>query len=559
MKKFFSVSFVCFALIFTNYSCKTDNPVVPPPEPPDPPDVPVTEMTLGYCSQTDDWEGLGAGAVVLQGAIRIPAETATALSGNKITKIKFAAITQGANLSQGQVFITTSLGGDPIISQSVETIANGWNEIILTTPYEIAPDTDFYIGYSYKTSGGYPLAVDLSTFDADNGGFIAVGNDWTTLSDEEFYCNLALYATVEGDNLPQYDLDFTDLNLPNYYVTGSNIDLKGTVVNRAAKTINSFEVIYKIGNDAEKTYIVSDVNIPNYSSYDFTISNVSTSQQGKVPVSVQIGKLNGNKVDINQSNNSKVGNFMSYPILYPKKTVVEEGTGTWCGWCPRGIVGMRTMAATYPDKFIGIAVHNGDPMAVAAYNSGMAFSGFPNAAINREYLVDPNATDLDKALSQADDYFIFGIEFTNAQINGSQIDATVNITSAVDTTVNQTVAFVIIENDVTGTASGYNQSNYYANNYAGPMGGFESMPSVIPASQMVYQEVARGIFPAFNGAAGSVPSNLTANLPVTFNYTIDLPTTINNMDNIELIALLLENKPGGYKPWQIVNATKIHF
>ncbi|MCL2596976.1 MAG: Omp28-related outer membrane protein [Paludibacter sp.] len=559
MKKFFSISIFCFALIFSNYSCRPDNPVVPPPEPPEPPDIPVTEMTIGYCSESNDFEGLGAGAVVLQGAIRIPVATANALVGNKITKIKFGVCAQGVSLSNAMVFISESLGGEPVVSQTVESITDGWNEVTLTTPYEIESNTEFYVGYSYKTSGGYPLAIDLTTFDPDNGGFIAIGTNWTTLTAEGFDCNLALYTTVEGDNLPQYDLDLTNLNLPNYYLTGSNIGLKGSVTNRAAKTITSFEVIYKIGNNDEKTYIVSNVNIPNYASYDFTVPNISTTQQGAVPVSVRIGQLNGNKVDVYQSNNSKNTVINSYPVLFLKKTVVEEGTGTWCGWCPRGIVGMRTMAATYPDKFIGIAVHNGDPMAVTAYNSGMGFSGFPNAAINRAFLVDPNATDLDKALSQADEYFIYGIEITNAQINGSTIDATVKITSAVDTVVNQNVAFVIVENDVTGTGSGYNQQNYYANNYAGPMGGFESLPSVIPASQMVYQEVARGIFPSFNGAAGSVPSNLTANVPVTFSYTINLPSTINNIANIELIALLLENKPGGYKPWQIVNATKIHF
>ena len=44
---------------------------------------------------------------------------------------------------------------------------------------------------------------------------------------------------------------------------------------------------------------------------------------------------------------------------YDRVTVVEEGTGTWCGWCVRGIVALEYMRENYPDKFIGIGVHYG--------------------------------------------------------------------------------------------------------------------------------------------------------------------------------------------------------
>jgi hypothetical protein len=90
------------------------------------------------------------------------------------------------------------------------------------------------------------------------------------------------------------------------------------------------------------------------------------------------------------------------------------------------------------------------------------------------------------------------------------------------------------------------------------MGGYENLPSPIPAAQMVYQEVARAILPSFNGVAGSVPANLVKNTPVTYDYNLTLPLNINNKQKIELIALLLENKAGGYKQWQIVNAAKLN-
>ena len=53
------------------------------------------------------------------------------------------------------------------------------------------------------------------------------------------------------------------------------------------------------------------------------------------------------------------------------------------------------------------------------------------------------------------------------------------------------MAVVIVEDSVRGTASGYAQANYYSGGGNGPMGGYENLPSTIPASQMTYNHVAR--------------------------------------------------------------------
>lgn len=35
---------------------------------------------------------------------------------------------------------------------------------------------------------------------------------------------------------------------------------------------------------------------------------------------------------------------------YERKVVVEELTGTACGWCPRGLVGMKMLRDLYGDR-----------------------------------------------------------------------------------------------------------------------------------------------------------------------------------------------------------------
>ena len=61
---------------------------------------------------------------------------------------------------------------------------------------------------------------------------------------------------------------------------------------------------------------------------------------------------------------------------------MEEGTGTWCGWCPRGIVAFRYMAEKYPETFIGIAVHKSDNLETNTY-SYLKFNGYPSCYVNR--------------------------------------------------------------------------------------------------------------------------------------------------------------------------------
>ena len=46
---------------------------------------------------------------------------------------------------------------------------------------------------------------------------------------------------------------------------------------------------------------------------------------------------------------------------YERKVVVEELTGTACGWCPRGLVGMKMLRDLYGDRFIGVAAISSTP------------------------------------------------------------------------------------------------------------------------------------------------------------------------------------------------------
>ena len=77
---------------------------------------------------------------------------------------------------------------------------------------------------------------------------------------------------------------------------------------------------------------------------------------------------------------------MATPITFKQNVVVEDFTGTWCGWCPRVSEAVRLLKQETSDAIV-IAIHNGDAMQFlqegtirAAFN----VTGFPTALINRQ-------------------------------------------------------------------------------------------------------------------------------------------------------------------------------
>ena len=66
-----------------------------------------------------------------------------------------------------------------------------------------------------------------------------------------------------------------------------------------------------------------------------------------------------------------------------KYVLLEEGTGTWCGYCPDGAQDISQSIDTNK-KALSASWHNGDPMEVSGDPFNNAFiTGFPMATIDR--------------------------------------------------------------------------------------------------------------------------------------------------------------------------------
>ena len=251
---------------------------------------------------------------------------------------------------------------------------------------------------------------------------------------------------------------------------------------------------------------------------------------------------------------------------YPPVAVVEEFTGTWCTYCPRGTAFLNY----YSDKFngedgnlkvIGIALHTtNDPMVMTdptylntAYATSNA-SGYPSAFFNRTVSGDPSDVDVINEIEKTR---------SNSRITINKVEyapgAEPKVFYSIENSysksnMNQRVALVMVENNVKGFNRLYNQTNGFSgvsrqaviNTYGEDLWPyfkfFSEQPSSVDYNDMVYDHVARGIWSNYYGEL--VDSACEAEVPVNKEMSIGMPQQVMDPDNTAIIALLLDADTG---------------
>ncbi len=344
------------------------------------------------------------------------------------------------------------------------------------------------------------------------------------------------------------------------HITGTDpITVTGILTAFSEEEINAFTAYYE-HNGETFTKEISGISLKDGESHTFSFDQ-------KIPVS--IGDTIRYKVwaKVNDIEADAV-NCTTVPFLFipNRKIVVEEGTGMWCGFCPKGIVAMEEMHKKYPETFIGIAVHYDDEMEVQGYAKPMAFPGYPSAFVNRTRVSDPPMVEatIDGKICYTTLYggletvFLEALaETTHAEISlnvkttEEKIDATVSTRFAIPVKdASYQIAIAVIENEVTEPY--YYQENYFAGDNV-LIGGYESMPDRIIGA--TFHEVARAIYDNYKGIPGSVPANCAAGEECVFEFTTDIPESVKNIDNVQIIAMLIDMNSGEIMNADIANAT----
>lgn len=238
----------------------------------------------------------------------------------------------------------------------------------------------------------------------------------------------------------------------------------------------------------------------------------------------------------------------AYPkdyVLYPRVQVIEEGIGTWCGYCPLGMEAIERLRKDVKSvPFVVIAVHqaqnsySSEPMEVQYYRF-LKFAGYPEAWVNRKKRYGMFNNELTTALYNQPKKTPFKVETKVTKTDTFDYDITLTSTLGFDShNTSLRIQYVLVEDKV----GPYMQANYVSN-YAKyfPHSAWLNKPN--PA-QTLYDDVARWIFPVGDIAQrdGVLPTEMRRGVPVSQTFHLFLPGSVMKPENLRVVGLLIDNE-----------------
>ena len=364
---------------------------------------------------------------------------------------------------------------------------------------------------------------------------------------------LNLYVdNVSAKVLPAVDAALTNLTPANgsplaYGASGSNVTMTGKVSNYGSSALTSYNLKYQVNGGT----VVSQAVTGNIASYGTATVTFSTPYTIPGTSAYNVKAWVEATGDANHTNDSATTTINGVSFMPKKRVVVEEATGTWCGWCVRGIVYMDSLWTAHPDDVSLVAVHNQDPMMISAYDAKVTatpgFSGFPGVVVDRREVKDPS--DLFTVWNTERNYFGFAdVTLGTATFSGNNLTVPVNVKPAINLSGDYRLALVVTEDRVHNTSGGtWDQHNYYSTQSQNlPLSNseynFQQLPATIPSAQMYYDFVARSITNV-SGDASSLPATMTAG--TTYNKTYTVPVDASwSKSKMRAVVMLIRNSDG---------------
>ncbi len=384
---------------------------------------------------------------------------------------------------------------------------------------------------------------------------VTAGSDFNSVDD--FY-----YTFIQGTQ-EQNEVALVSFDILPYIGIG-NTNITGTIQNLGSDPITTLTVTWDDGT-GPYTDNITGLNIASNATYSFTSPTQLTSAAGQsyaIDLSVSIVG------DADLTNNDISKTTVSLTSIPAKYVVGEEKTGTWCGWCPRGAVGMANMESV--PEFIGIAIHNGsnDPMVVSSYDGSIGTyipGGYPGGGVDRVISGNPSAQNFLAMHNQrVSDIVPCDVKNISAVYSSTTNDITVSAETEWYGSIdgNYRLSMVLVEDDVVGTGTGWPQVNYYDGGNNGVMAFPAGLNNdfdfstggdpAFPAQFLGYDHVARYL--SSNNILGDPASLPTGNVPVgVYPYTFSAAPSniIDNLEKAHAIVMVINADNG-----EILNAYK---
>ncbi len=503
--------------------------------------------------------------------------TDPALVGLKVKAVRIA-FPFANDLTDGQAWLSKEL---PLIKSQRRQEADiatqafdpkkGYTQVDFAEPYTITEE-GLYVGYTFKlaksTAARRPLVV---TGRITQGGLFLHSSDvyrtaWHDMADQ--MTDLAIQVVLVGENVSEHAVGVG-------YVqefdgrTGEANTTTVEVVNHGTQGVASFDYTYELAGQTGSGHVdLGNGKLPGIygRSATFQVQLPAVAEKGAYPVTIDITQVDGfNNEDVARQGQGLANLYHTLPI---HRAVLEEYTGTWCGYCPRGFVGLEEMNRLHPDDFIGISYHNRDPMEVMA--SGQfpsSVPGFPAAFIDRKAPTDAFSGSMAGKTFGIDDMWQRActvlapaeVDVESTWTEDSVLTATALVTFPLERAdCPYEVGFILLCDGLTGTGSSWAQANYYSGESGWPssMSTFTNGGSYINGLVFNFVVVARS---GISGIENSLLAPIEADVTQSCSYAFDIrqvkntsgDPVIQDKNNLKVVALLFDKESG-----VILNANK---
>lgn len=538
-------------------------------------------LQWGYCG--DPYTALTLDDYTVNQAVYVAEEFTEELAGAEVRNILMAnpvnaknvdeeAGTYGNPCKTATVWICYELGGEHVAEATGDLGEFGfeWSSIALENPYVIEAGKPFYVGVTYSLPKNNPYCYGYLTdyewpeyentniaytrfigWDENDEMVYGDEKDWIDISYD--FGNACIRLDVYGDNLPTNVCGITEYYAPNYVAPGEKVPVSLGVKNGGANVITSVDITLDYADGSSQT-LTSEILVPDYDIMEYVQGEIAYNQVGVVyaefnaptveanmQYTLRVSKVNG--TDDNNSDSKVEGVLLCMADGYHKNVVVEEATGTWCGYCVLGYAGMKYLAKNYAkDGVIGVALHGSDEMDVLTNGTfselNQYIDGFPSSFYNRDFLnsIYPDQEYFNESLP--DEIAIPAMASIKATLEPGSSDK--NLILSTESTFllsgeegEYAVAYTVLEDGV----GPYPQTNYMSGSPYDAY-GFEDLPDPCP---LVFDDVARNCSKPY-GIEGSLPAVAKGE---TYSYTCDIELTdVTKPNHCRVVAMVINQVSG---------------
>ena len=339
---------------------------------------------------------------------------------------------------------------------------------------------------------------------------------------------------------------------------GTTVILKGktvkvpiTITNTGTNVINN--LMYELtsdGGNLEKKLVKFDPSIKSGEKAQVTLTFKADAECRKSEKVFTITRLNSVlNASKNKTATGTIVTILEKPVVTP---LIEEYTGTWCGWCPVGFDGMERTNEEFGEKVSLIAIHSGDVMEASEFqNLIKRVGGYPSAFIDRgDEDIYPTAGELKKQINNdiinkiAAGTIQVSASWANSAKSAIKIDTKTSFVYS-DDNANYGIGFVLTQDGMKGSGSSWAQANNLSGNR-----DYSSIPFWYNAPSRVtgveFNHVGVAAWGLENGIKGSVSPAFQAGEELQYSYNVSIAgkTLIQNKNKLNVIALLIDRSTG---------------